>query len=121
MKNEVAIVSSYIFYSGGDHVKFLFPMSFSLTLLSWGGIDYKDGYKTAEEWSILLDTVKWGTDFIMKCHVAENELYVQVRRERKMRCTVCPNHWFRLNKFRNPNFCKGMERKGGHRYDKGHI
>ena len=49
-----------------------------MTMLSWGGIDYKDNYKSAGEWDVLLDTVKWGTDYLIKCHTAPNEFYVQV-------------------------------------------
>jgi len=28
----------------GDHVKFGFPMAFSITALNWGYLEYKDGY-----------------------------------------------------------------------------
>ena len=49
-----------------------------MTLLSWGGIEYKNNYKAAGEWDVLLDTVKWGTDYLIKCHTAPNEFYVQV-------------------------------------------
>ena len=32
------------FYDAGDHVKFNFPLSFALTVLNWGTIEFKDGY-----------------------------------------------------------------------------
>ena len=49
-----------------------------MTMLSWGGIDFKDKYESAGEWNVLLDTVKWGTDYLLKCHTGTNEFYVQV-------------------------------------------
>ena len=49
-----------------------------MTLLSWGGISYKDGYVKAGMLDYLLDAVKWGTDYLIKCHVSANEFYGQV-------------------------------------------
>ena len=57
----------------------MLPMAWSLTTLAWGGIDYKSAYVAAGEWDVLLDTIKWGTDFILKSHTDQNEFYVQVR------------------------------------------
>ena len=62
----------------GDHVKFGFPMASAMTLLSWGGIDYRYGYIAAGQHWNLLRAVKWGVDYLMKCHVAKNEFYGQV-------------------------------------------
>ena len=64
--------------SGGDHCKFGFPLAASLTILSWGGINYQTKYKNAGEFGVLQNTVKWGTDFILKAHTKTNELYIQV-------------------------------------------
>ena len=66
------------YYDAGDNIKFNFPQTSSLTLLAWSGIDFADGYKKAGQYEILLDTVKWGTDYFIKCHTGKNELYVQV-------------------------------------------
>ena len=49
-----------------------------MTFLAWGGVDYKQKYKKAGEWQVLLNTIKWGTDYLIKCHTAPNEFYVQV-------------------------------------------
>ena len=66
------------YYDAGDNCKFNFPMSSSITLLAWSGIEFKDAYKKINQYTILLDTVKWATDYFIKCHPEKNVLYVQV-------------------------------------------
>jgi hypothetical protein len=74
--NGVDLTGGY--YDAGDNVKFNFPAAATLTLLAWSGIDYAQGYKEAGQWDYLLDAVRWGADYFMKCHTGKNELYVQV-------------------------------------------
>jgi len=74
--NGVDLTGGY--YDAGDNVKFNFPAAAALTLLAWSGIDYAEGYKEAGQWDYLLDAVRWGADYFMKCHTGKNELYVQV-------------------------------------------
>lgn len=71
------------YYDAGDHVKFGLPLFSSLTLLSWGGIQYARGYRDCGEWERLLDTVRWGTDWILKAHTKPDELYGQVGEGRR--------------------------------------
>ena len=66
------------YYDAGDNVKFNFPQAATITLLAWSGIDFKDGYKKANQYDILLDTVKWGTDYFIRGHPEKDVLYVQV-------------------------------------------
>ena len=63
----------------GDYVKFNFPMAAATTLLAWGAAESGEGYKAAGQWSQALNTVKWATDYFIKCHTADDELYAQVR------------------------------------------
>ena len=49
-----------------------------MTILAWGGIIYEQGYIKAGMLNYLRDAVKWGTDYFIKCHVADNEFYGQV-------------------------------------------
>ena len=57
------------YYDAGDHVKFGLPMAFSLTMLAWGGVEFQGAYEEANQLTPLLDVLKWGTDYLMKCHV----------------------------------------------------
>ena len=66
------------YYDAGDNVKFNFPQAASITLLAWSGIDFKDGYKKANQFEILLDTIKWATDYFIRGHPEKDVLYVQV-------------------------------------------
>lgn len=62
----------------GDHVKFGLPMAASTTLLAWGIIEFETVYKACNEYNNALDQIRWATDYFIKCHVSNNELYVQV-------------------------------------------
>lgn len=66
------------FYDAGDHVKFGLPMLSSMTLLAWGGIEYESGYDRSGQKAYLLDTIRWGADWIRKAHAAPNVFYGQV-------------------------------------------
>ena len=53
-------------------------MAGAMTLLSWGGISYPQGYEKAGMMDYLRDAVKWGTDYFIKAHTGDNEFYGQV-------------------------------------------
>ncbi|NMM50382.1 glycoside hydrolase family 9 protein [Marinigracilibium pacificum] len=65
-------------YDAGDHVKFNFPMAYSVTVLSWGGIEFKDAYEKSGQMIHLKNNLRFACDYLMKCHTAPNELYGQV-------------------------------------------
>ena len=65
-------------YDAGDHVKFNFPMAASVTMLAWGGVEYKDAYEKSGQMEILKRNLKFTLDYMLKCHTAPNELYIQV-------------------------------------------
>ena len=66
------------YYDAGDNCKFNFPGAGALTLIAWSGIDFKKGYKKAGQYQYMLDMVKWGTDYFLKCHPEKDVLYIQV-------------------------------------------
>ena len=76
--DDVGIDLTGGYYDAGDNVKFNFPGASALTLIAWSGIDFAQGYKKAGQWDNLLDAVKWGADYFIKCHSGKDELYVQV-------------------------------------------
>lgn len=57
------------FHDAGDHVKFGFPMAFSMTMLAWGAIEYPEGYAGIGQLDEFRDLLRWGTDYLKKCHV----------------------------------------------------
>jgi endoglucanase len=56
------------FYDAGDHVKFGLPMAHSLTMLAWGAIEYPEAYIETGELDTLLEQLRWGADYFIKCH-----------------------------------------------------
>lgn len=65
-------------YDAGDHVKFGFPMAYSVTVLAWGAIEYEDAYRHSGQLEILKRNLRFVTDYFIKCHTAPNEFYGQV-------------------------------------------
>jgi endoglucanase len=65
-------------YDAGDHVKFNFPMAFSLTMLCWGVIENRDAYVQSGQLSPLLNNIRFTAEYLIRCHTAANEFYGQV-------------------------------------------
>jgi len=51
-----------------------------MTLLAWGGLEFQKGYQSSGEWQTLLNTVRWGTDWLIKAHPEADVFYGQVGR-----------------------------------------
>ena len=66
------------YYDAGDHVKFGLPMAFSVTMLSWAAIDFKEDFIKLNQMGHVLEAIKWGTDYFIKCHPQQNVLWGQV-------------------------------------------
>lgn len=73
---QVKLVGGY--YDAGDNVKFGWPMSFSVTLLSWAAIEFHQPILTAKQMGHLREAIKWGSDFISAAHTSPTTLYTQV-------------------------------------------
>ena len=56
------------YHDAGDHVKFGLPLASTLSTLTWGGLAFADGYEITGQADELLNTVKWGTDYLLKAH-----------------------------------------------------
>jgi hypothetical protein len=61
-----------------DHVKFNFVASWALAVLAWQVIEFGDGFRAAGQMSEALDNLRWGADYMMRCHVSENIIIAQV-------------------------------------------
>ncbi|XP_074318219.1 endoglucanase 11-like [Silene latifolia] len=76
LEQGVELVGGY--YDAGDNVKFGFPMAFTVTMLSWGVLEYGKELMEAGEYGHALEAIKWGTDYFIKAHTHPNVLWVQV-------------------------------------------
>ena len=54
------------YHDAGDHVKFGLPLASTLSTLAWSGISFADGYANSNQMDALLNTVRWGTDYLLK-------------------------------------------------------
>lgn len=76
LEEGVDLVGGY--YDAGDHVKFGLPMAFTITMLSWGAIEYRQQIEEAGELEHTLEAIKWGTDYFIKAHTSPNVLWAEV-------------------------------------------
>lgn len=67
------------YYDAGDNVKFGMPMAFSIAVLAWNAVEFKDSLRQTGQLGNTLNAVRWGTDYLLKCSARPNELWVQVR------------------------------------------
>ena len=67
-------------------MKYGYTMAFMTTVLSWGAIRYRRAYEVLNQLPHLLDTVKWSTDYFIKCHPSDYVLYGQVNINIIARC-----------------------------------
>ncbi|EFJ36806.1 hypothetical protein SELMODRAFT_77612 [Selaginella moellendorffii] len=65
-------------YDAGDYIKFGFPMAFTATILSWSILEYRKEYTATQQLHSVTGSLKWITDYLIKAHASENELYFQV-------------------------------------------
>jgi len=65
-------------HDAGDHVKFNFPMAYSVTMLCWGIVENRDAYVNSGQLSYYLANIRFATDYLIRCHTAANEFYGQV-------------------------------------------
>ncbi|KAH7578281.1 hypothetical protein ACOSP7_000494 [Xanthoceras sorbifolium] len=54
------------YYDAGDAIKFTFPTSFAMTMLSWSVLEYSTKYEATGELDHVKDIIKWGTDYLLK-------------------------------------------------------
>ncbi|KAJ1427620.1 Six-hairpin glycosidase superfamily [Sesbania bispinosa] len=73
---RVDLVGGY--YDAGDNLKLGFPMAFTITMLSWSAIEFRDKLSKKNELQNALSAIKWGTDYLMKAHPEADILYGEV-------------------------------------------
>lgn len=66
------------YYDAGDYLKLNFPMGTSLAFLSWGLLEFGQGYAAAGLTSLAKDAVRWGVDYLAACHTGELQYVGQI-------------------------------------------
>lgn len=65
-------------YDAGDNMKFGFPMSWTVTTLAYGLLEFRDAYETAQEYTNAVAGIRWPLEYLLKCHIRTNLFYGQV-------------------------------------------
>ena len=66
------------YYDAGDNLKLGFPLAFTITMLSWSTIEFRNKLKATDELSNALTAIKWGTDYLIKAHPKPDVLYGEI-------------------------------------------
>jgi len=72
---QVNLVGGY--YDAGDNVKFGWPMSFTVSLLSWAAVEYETEISSVNQIDYLRRAIRWGTNFILQSHTSPTTLFTQ--------------------------------------------
>lgn len=66
------------FHDCGDHVKFGITQNYAASVLGWTYLDYRDAFEKTGNSDKMYDTLKYVTDYLLKCHPNANTFYYQV-------------------------------------------
>lgn len=66
------------YHDAGDHVKFGLPQAYAASILGWSYYEYKSSFSTSGSEAKMLSTLKYFTDYLLKCHPDANTFYYQV-------------------------------------------
>ena len=76
--SEVGLDLSGGFLDAGDNAKFNLPMSYTTAVLAWSVIEDRASYEESGQLSYILDNIRWGNDYFIKCHPEPDIYYYQV-------------------------------------------
>ena len=65
-------------YDAGDYLKLNFPMAGTVTLLSWGLLEFNDGYQTAQQTQHALENLYVAADYLRRCYIAPRKYIGQI-------------------------------------------
>ena len=68
---------------GADHLKLIFPLCWALSQLAWAIVDgspvlRNSAFQGSSNFNWAQKTLQFGLDFLMRCHLANETLVVQV-------------------------------------------
>ncbi|EXB55167.1 Endoglucanase 13 [Morus notabilis] len=73
---HIDLVGGY--YDAGDNLKLGFPMAFTITMLSWSTLEFRNHLRAKNELMNALNAIKWGTDYLLKAHPRPDLLYGEI-------------------------------------------
>ncbi|HYH04062.1 MAG TPA: glycoside hydrolase family 9 protein, partial [Bacillota bacterium] len=59
----------------GDGVKFGHPMAYAAAQLGWAVYECRDAFEKSGQLAVILDEIKWATDYFIKAHPEPNVFY----------------------------------------------
>lgn len=65
-------------FDAGDGVKYTLSLAYAVSLLSWSVHQFHQNYKNNRQLSIALDQIRWGAEFLRRCHISRNEMVIQI-------------------------------------------
>ncbi|MEJ6951302.1 glycoside hydrolase family 9 protein [Natronospora cellulosivora (SeqCode)] len=66
------------FHDAGDHVKFGLPQAYTASILGWAYYKYSNVFEETGVQEKFLSTLKYFTDYMLKCHPEPDVFYYQV-------------------------------------------
>lgn len=76
--SEIGLDLNGGYHDAGDHVKFGLPQAYTAAVLGWSFYEYKDVFDSTGNTKKMLSTLKYFTDYLLKCHPDANTFYYQV-------------------------------------------
>jgi hypothetical protein len=72
-------------FDQGDGLKVSYSIATTVAMLSWSYADLRDGYTSSRTDDTIASSIRWGAEYLMKCHVTNmtgvTDMFVgQVRR-----------------------------------------
>ena len=66
------------YMDAGDSPTFVLPISSAMTMLSWSGVEYPDGWIASGQWDELERTLRWHADWCIAAHPEPNVFCGQI-------------------------------------------
>lgn len=76
--SEISIDLNGGYHDAGDHVKFGLPQAYAASILGWSLYEYEGVFNSTGNREKFLGTLKYFTDYLLKCHPDKNTFYYQV-------------------------------------------
>ncbi|GAE89288.1 glycoside hydrolase family 9 protein [Acetivibrio straminisolvens] len=76
--SEIGLDLTGGYHDAGDHVKFGLPQAYTAAILGWSFYEYKNVFDATGNTQKMLSTLKYFTDYLLKCHPDANTFYYQV-------------------------------------------